>query len=281
MFLGVCLHVTPRSGNRTRLCFREGDGPTAAITKRQDWFWAFNNVFERNDISEHEIVVYLFLSRCADSERRSFPSNATIAEKCRISKSTAKRALLGLVEKGLVSKTPRLAAAGDWSSNIFELHNPGEPEGGVTENPPPPRETPPVGSHRPHHSEVLPIHEVQEAAAAIQERQPGAAAADQGDPDVELAVDLEAPALLGVHVPTVVARRWARRFGREAVITAATIVRARNPDNPLAALEVALRENWAAERRGPPRNRQPPGMSTAPATVAAPRPRKYEALIRG
>ncbi|WP_333871514.1 helix-turn-helix domain-containing protein [Desulforamulus putei] len=72
--------------------------------RRRDtgFFMGDNAIFDRQDLSAYEKLVYLYLCRRADSESRAWPSYARIAQDCGISRDTAMRAVAKLVEKGLM-----------------------------------------------------------------------------------------------------------------------------------------------------------------------------------
>ncbi len=92
--------------------------------RNKNWFWDYNCIFDTN-LSEHAKLVRLFLARCADNQtRQSFPSINTIAEKCSISRPTAKRALAELEEAGWLKKTFRYTELGNHTSNVYTLTTP-------------------------------------------------------------------------------------------------------------------------------------------------------------
>ena len=85
------------------------------------FFYSYNMIFDLN-ISEHAKILYLFLCRCADSNKRTFPSYATMAKCCGFSRSTAIRVLKILMEEGLLIKKRRcIPGKGEQTSNIYLL----------------------------------------------------------------------------------------------------------------------------------------------------------------
>lgn len=77
-----------------------------ADNRKKGWFWDSDAVFD-SGLSSYAIVVRLYLARCANKDRRSFPSLTTISEKCGVSRATVKRALKELVEAGWLSRSTR------------------------------------------------------------------------------------------------------------------------------------------------------------------------------
>lgn len=71
-----------------------------------NWFKCPNEVFELG-LSPKEMVVYLYIIRCENNSSAAYPSYATIAEKCGISRRSAVNAINDLEEKGLLVKTVR------------------------------------------------------------------------------------------------------------------------------------------------------------------------------
>lgn len=84
------------------------------------WFGVDKKVMEDESISESARKVHEYLSRIADKEGYCFPFYKTVAQRCRISKSTVSRALNELEDIGLLSRTQRRSRRGG-SSNIYRL----------------------------------------------------------------------------------------------------------------------------------------------------------------
>ena len=72
-------------------------------------------------LTEHEKMVYVYLCRCCNQGAEAYPSYKKIAEKCSISKATAKRAIKGLQENGLVAIRHRPKVNGDYQSNSYQI----------------------------------------------------------------------------------------------------------------------------------------------------------------
>lgn len=79
------------------------------------------DVFEQG-LSPYELAVYAYLCRCADRENTAFPAVPTMAKKCGVSLSTARRALHGLEEKGLVTAKARYLTTADGQSRRSSNH---------------------------------------------------------------------------------------------------------------------------------------------------------------
>lgn len=75
-------------------------------------------------MTEHDIVVYLFLCRCADQEGTSFPGRKKIAQACRISLDTVDRAIRHLEDLGLVKVERRTGTKGPETNQYTVLDPP-------------------------------------------------------------------------------------------------------------------------------------------------------------
>lgn len=105
--------------------------------RRRGWFWDTNQVFEAG-LSTNAIVVRLYLARCADEAGQCFPSIATIAKKCSISRASVFRALTELEETGWLKRDQRIKNNAK-TSNVYTLLTPSE-EIAVTKEEPSPIE---------------------------------------------------------------------------------------------------------------------------------------------
>jgi len=113
--------------------------------RRKNWFWDYNEVFD-SDLSNYAKLVRLYLARCADGDRVSWPSYNRIAKACGISRRTAQKAIDELEERGWVKKNKRRKNINENDSNIYVLCDPpksdtseknnSENEGGVSSTPP-------------------------------------------------------------------------------------------------------------------------------------------------
>lgn len=92
--------------------------------RKKDRFYAKNSIFDFPELTEHSIVIYLYLCRCADGNGESFPSRKTIAAKCRMSIKTVDRSIKQLEDHGLLKKTTRISKNGDNTSNLYEIYDP-------------------------------------------------------------------------------------------------------------------------------------------------------------
>jgi len=73
-------------------------------------------------LSEKELSVYVTLiSRDWTQSRQCFPSVATISKESGVSRSSVKRALSGLIEKGFLTKEKRMKESGAVDSNLYTL----------------------------------------------------------------------------------------------------------------------------------------------------------------
>ncbi|MBF7081871.1 helix-turn-helix domain-containing protein [Desulfallas sp. Bu1-1] len=95
--------------------------------RKRGWFWDYNEVFE-SDLSAHAKLVRLYLAKCADNGRKSWPSYNKIAKDCGISRDTAKRVINELEQKGWLKKITRIKDNGENMSNVYILCDPPENE---------------------------------------------------------------------------------------------------------------------------------------------------------
>ncbi|HHV35916.1 MAG TPA: helix-turn-helix domain-containing protein [Syntrophomonadaceae bacterium] len=73
------------------------------------------------DLNAHEKLVYLYLTCTANSNMQASPSLSKIAKQCSISRSTAKRTINNLVEKGWIAKDTRHFQDGNYHSNQYTI----------------------------------------------------------------------------------------------------------------------------------------------------------------
>jgi predicted transcriptional regulator len=76
------------------------------------------------EIHPVEMLVYLYLRRCGNNGGQAFPSYATIASRCRITRVTAIRTVDTLTRSGLLEKRPTATKTGGQGSNHYFLRNP-------------------------------------------------------------------------------------------------------------------------------------------------------------
>jgi DNA-binding MarR family transcriptional regulator len=98
-------------------------GDVLQDTRRKNWFWDHNAVFE-SDLSNNAILVRLYLARCANGERQAWPSLNTIGKHCKLSKPTVIKALKELEEKGWLTKTIRQRPNQEHETTVYSLTDP-------------------------------------------------------------------------------------------------------------------------------------------------------------
>ncbi len=92
--------------------------------RKRGWFWDYNDLFD-SSLSEHAIIVSLFLARCANKNQEAWPSLNTIARRCKISKPTAIKAVRELESQGWIRRTVR-KTNDEYDSTIYYLEDPPE-----------------------------------------------------------------------------------------------------------------------------------------------------------
>ncbi|WP_333870948.1 helix-turn-helix domain-containing protein [Desulforamulus putei] len=97
--------------------------------RRKNWFWDYNDVFS-SDLSDKAKLVRLFLARCANGDRQSWPSLNYIAKCCGISKPTVIKAINELEEKGWIQKTIRIRPNQEHESTVYALLDPPKTDDG-------------------------------------------------------------------------------------------------------------------------------------------------------
>jgi len=94
--------------------------------REKSWFVANSSIFEMKGLTEHDIVVYLYLCRCAEEPGQMFPSRNKIARACKISVSTVDRTLKNLETAKLMKKTVIQKPDGSFDTNRYEIFDPPE-----------------------------------------------------------------------------------------------------------------------------------------------------------
>ena len=125
--------------------------------RRKNWFWDYNNIFD-SSLSEHAMLVRLYLARCANQERQAWPSLNTITKQCKISKNTAIKALRELEEQGWIGRIVRQRANGEYESTVYCLEDPPDKGGGGKAS------LPPVKAG----GVVQPVHQVVQTGGVVQ-----------------------------------------------------------------------------------------------------------------
>lgn len=88
-------------------------------TREKGWFWAENALIDREDIGAYEKLIYMTLSRFADSSGKCFPGLDLLMKKCSIgNKGTLRKHLASMEEKGLIEIVKRSG-----KGNIYYLKN--------------------------------------------------------------------------------------------------------------------------------------------------------------
>lgn len=86
----------------------------------EGYFYSYNYIFDMN-ISHHAKLVYFYLCRCSNGKAQSFPSRKTIADNCSISLSSVKKALIELIEFGLIKREEQFEKNGRQTSNVYTV----------------------------------------------------------------------------------------------------------------------------------------------------------------
>jgi DNA-binding transcriptional regulator YhcF (GntR family) len=100
------------------------------MEKKVQTSWGFfispNSIFDVAELNTYEKICYLYLCRCSDSEKKSFPSYEKIGEKTGVSRRTAMRAVKSLEEKGYVVVKRRTNNKKKNTSNLYTILSPEE-----------------------------------------------------------------------------------------------------------------------------------------------------------
>lgn len=84
------------------------------------FFMSPNEIFDREDLSSKEKLIFLYLCRCSNNGSAAFPSYNTIGAKTSISRKTVIETVKMLVDKGLLEKKERVVN-GENTSNIYRI----------------------------------------------------------------------------------------------------------------------------------------------------------------
>lgn len=93
---------------------------TEKENKRTNYFYCSNFIFDC-DLSVQAKLVYVLLRRCANSDGECFPGYSYISEKCKISRTTAIKAVKDLVKMNLIYKKTRKIGK-KTSSNQYKIN---------------------------------------------------------------------------------------------------------------------------------------------------------------
>lgn len=100
---------------------RQPESAGIAFAVKKGFFFSYNMIFDL-DISEHAKLLYLYLCRRADGNSCTFPSYATMAEACSMSRATAIRTVKELMVAGLLSRTRQQKRGKEYTSNLYLLY---------------------------------------------------------------------------------------------------------------------------------------------------------------
>lgn len=81
----------------------------------------FGKIYTDPELSHRAKAVYMYLYDRADAEGKCWPGIKTIAADLGLSRSTVKRALNDLVDKGYLRKEERHRPNGSLTSNLYTL----------------------------------------------------------------------------------------------------------------------------------------------------------------
>jgi hypothetical protein len=91
--------------------------PGSKLRMKVPYFQTPNSIFDNeNELTEHELIVYIYLCRCGNQGATAFPSLPTIGRKTKTSRATAARAISGLIKHGFIIKENRIG-----TSNTYEI----------------------------------------------------------------------------------------------------------------------------------------------------------------
>ena len=95
-----------------------------ADNRKRGWFWDYNDVFS-SSLSEHAIVVRLYLARCANKNQEAWPSLNTITRNCKISKPTVIKAIRELESQGWIRRVVH-KNNDEYENTVYYLEDPPE-----------------------------------------------------------------------------------------------------------------------------------------------------------
>lgn len=83
------------------------------------------SIWVQDDLNVYEKIVWMCLEKFANGKDCAWPSYATLARECSISRAQVKRTVKSLIEKGLLAKETRQNPDGSYSTNLYTLFLPG------------------------------------------------------------------------------------------------------------------------------------------------------------
>lgn len=81
----------------------------------------FGTIYADPDISHKAMAVYMYLKDRSDGQGKCWPGIRTIGADLKFSRSTVKRALKELTQKGYLVKAARYRPNGSSTSNLYTL----------------------------------------------------------------------------------------------------------------------------------------------------------------
>jgi len=93
---------------------------THFMTSGDYYFKVRSDIFDLQ-LSEKEIIVYMYLCSCSDKENECYPSLRQIAAACSISQTSAKVAMKELIERNLIIKNNQYRENGGRRNNLYKI----------------------------------------------------------------------------------------------------------------------------------------------------------------
>ena len=78
----------------------------------------------KDDLPHYAVSIYMYLHDRADKDGKCYPAIGTIARELKLSRSTAKRGINELLQRGYITKEQRWREDGGKSSLLFLLMKP-------------------------------------------------------------------------------------------------------------------------------------------------------------
>ncbi|MGD9678874.1 MAG: helix-turn-helix domain-containing protein [Vulcanibacillus sp.] len=91
---------------------------TPFMTSGDYYFKVRSDIFDL-ELSEKEIIVYMYLCSCSDNQNECYPSLKQIAAACSISQTSVKNAIKELIEKNLIIKDNQYRENGGRRNNLY------------------------------------------------------------------------------------------------------------------------------------------------------------------
>jgi predicted transcriptional regulator len=93
---------------------------TPFMTSGDYYFKVRNDIFDLQ-LSEKEIIVYMYLCSCSNKENECYPSLRQIAAACSISQTSVKIAMKELIERNLIIKSNQYRENGGRRNNLYKI----------------------------------------------------------------------------------------------------------------------------------------------------------------